>query len=93
MTGRHLSPAGWVWMAYAVGVVAIVTACSGCATPPPAPALAPAAGLRCWLGADQYLVGGELRTAPGWWGVRHLASNGQAGEWFASSRQLTRCTA
>jgi len=91
----RLTPAGWVWLAYAATLAGFVTACSGCATPAPVAArLEPAPGLRCWIGAELYQVQGQLAATRGtWWSVRHLASNGTAGHWYVSADQLTRCEA
>lgn len=90
----RITPAGWLWLTYAAAVAAFVAASTGCATPAPAAQLAPAAGLRCWIGAELYRVEGPLTgTTGGWWSVRHLASDGRQGHWYVPAVNLTRCAA
>ena len=91
----RLTPAGWAWLTYAGAIAGFVTACSGCATPAPAAAeLEPAPGLRCWIGGELYRIDGRLvLAAPGWWSVRHLASDGREGHWYVAARDLKGCAA
>lgn len=91
----RLTPAGWAWLTYAGAIAGFVVACTGCATPAPAAAkLEPAPGMRCYVGGELYRVTGRMvSTAPGWWHVRHLASDGRDGHWYVSGRELQRCAA
>lgn len=92
----RLTPAGWAWLTYAAAFAGFVVACTGCSTPAPATAaqLEPAPGLRCWIGAELYRIDGRLvSAAPGWWSVRHLASDGRDGLWYVSADQLKGCAA